>query len=211
MVKLGYKGFEGLVDFPGTIGGAVVNNSGCYGCYLSNLLIAVRLLQTAGNVKILSPQELAFRFRSSALKRGDIRGVILSVTLVLAKGYIEYLKRQAEISHHNRLMTQPGPRNNLGYTYHSLGERTLLGKCLMFVSGIYYICLKMLGEDIHSPGKKKSELEFLLVGGRQVLPYLWSINRFIWKDKKADMVFLQYQKVLRRIYVNPKLEIEIFE
>ena len=145
MVKLGYKGFEGLVDLPGTIGCDVVNNSGCYGCYLSNLLIAVRLLQTDGNVKILSPQELAFRFRSSALKRGEIRGVILSVTLVLAKGDLEYLKRQAEIAHHNRLITQPGPRNNLCSTYHSLGERTLLGKCLMFVSGIYSICLKMLG------------------------------------------------------------------
>ena len=68
---------------PGTIGGAVVNNSGCQ---VSDLLKEVRLLQPDGVVKSLSPQELAFKFRSSALKRGEIKGVILSVTLVLAKG-----------------------------------------------------------------------------------------------------------------------------
>ena len=211
MVKRGYKGFEGLVDLPGTIGGAVVNNSGCYGCQVSDLLKEVRLLQPNGAVKSLSPQELAFKFRSSALKRGEIKGVILSVTLNLAKGQPEELQRLAEKAHQDRLKTQPGPLNNLGSTYHSLGERTLFGKCLWMVSGIYSRCLKMFGEDSFSRGKKKSELEFLLAGGKQVLPYLWSINRFIWKDKRADMVFLQYQKVLRRIYVDPKLEIEIFE
>lgn len=31
MVKRGYKGFEGLVDLPGTIGGAIVNDSGVMG------------------------------------------------------------------------------------------------------------------------------------------------------------------------------------
>ena len=211
MVKMGYVGFEGLVDLPGTIGGAVVNNSGCYGCQVSDLLKEVRLLQPNGAVKSLSHQELAFKFRSSALKRGEIKGVILSVTLVLAKGQSDELKRLADKAHQDRLKTQPGPRNNLGSTYHSLGERTLFGKCLWMMSGIYSRCLKMFGEDSFSRGKKKSELEFLLAGGRQVLPYLWSIDRFIWKDKRADIVFLQYQKVLRRIYIDPKLEIEIFE
>lgn len=64
------------------------------------------------------------------------------------------------------------------------------------MSGIYSKYLSILGKDAEFRGKKKYELDFLLAGGRSVIPYLWSINRFIWKDKRADIIlFLQYQKV----------------
>ena len=211
MVKRGYKGFEGLVDLPGTIGGAVVNNSGCYGCQISDLLLGAKLLQPNGVVRHLSYKELAFTFRSSSLKRGELKGVLLTVTLNLVNGNPDELLRLAEKAHYDRLKTQPGPQNNLGSTYHSLGKRTLFGESLRIVSGIYSKCLSLLEKDVEFRGKKRYELEFILAGGRKVIPYLWSSNRFIWKDNRADQVFLQYQKVLQRIYVEPKLEIEIFE
>lgn len=211
MVKRGYKGFEGLVDLPGTIGGAVVNNSGCYGCQISDLLLGAKLLQPNGVVSYLSPQELAFTFRSSSLKRGEVKGIILTVTLRLVHGDPDELMKLAEIAHQDRLRTQPGPQNNLGSTYYSFGGRTLYGESLRIVSGIYSKCLSLLGKDAKYRGKKRYELEFILAGGRKVIPYLWSSNRFIWKDNRADQVFQQYQKVLKRIYVDPKLEIEIFE
>lgn len=103
MVKGGYKGFEWLVDLPGTIGGAVVNNSRCYGCQISHLLKEVRLLQSDGTVTNLSPQDLAFKFRSSDLKRGEINGVILTVTLILEKGNAAELESLAEKAHQDRL------------------------------------------------------------------------------------------------------------
>lgn len=211
MVERGFKGFEGLIDLPGTIGAAIVNNSGCYGCHVSNLLKEAEVLLPDGQVRSFSSQDLSFQPRSSALKRGEINGVVLSITLALVKGNIKELKILSEIAHQDRLQTQPGPQYNLGTTYHSLGERTLFGKILSIVSGFYSKYLMLLGEDIPTRGKKKYELEFILSGGRQVLPYLWSVNRFIWKDKRADMIFLQYQKVMRRLYVAPQLEIEIFE
>lgn len=211
MVRRGFKGFEGLIDLPGTIGAAIVNNSGCYGCHVSDLLEVVKVLLPDGQVRNFSSQELSFRLRSSALKRGDIKGVVLSVTLALVKGDANKLRKLAEKAHQDRLLTQPGPRNNLGTTYCSLGERTIYGKFLGIISGIYSKCLKLLGEDLSSRGKNKFELEFILSGGRCVLPYLWSMERFIWKDKKADMIFVRYQKIMRRLYLSPKLEIEIFE
>ena len=196
---------------PGTIGGAIVNNSGCYGCQISDLLLGAKLLQPNGVVSFLSPQELAFSFRSSSLKRGEVKGIILSVTLRLVNGDPDELMKLADKAHQDRLRTQPAPQNNLGSTYHSFGKRTLFGKSLSIVSGFYSKCLSLLGKDTEFRGKKKYELEFILAGGRKVIPYLWSSNRFTWKDNRADQVFLQYQKVLQRIYIDPKLEIEIFE
>lgn len=113
MVNMGYKGFEGMIDLPGTIGAAIVNNSGCYGCYVSNMLKEAKVLMLDGVVRSLSSEDLGFRLRSSAIKRGDIKGVILSVILTLNRGDVNELKKLAEKAHQDRLQTQPCPQNNL--------------------------------------------------------------------------------------------------
>ena len=105
MVKRGFKGFEGLIDLPGTIGGAVVNNSGCYGSQISDLLLGAKLLLPNGVVRCLSPQELAFTIRSSSLKRGEVKGIILSVTLRLVNGDPDELMKLADKAHQDRLRT----------------------------------------------------------------------------------------------------------
>ena len=41
LVDKGYLGFYGFVNLPGTIGAAAVNNSGCFGCTISDLVISI--------------------------------------------------------------------------------------------------------------------------------------------------------------------------
>ncbi len=52
----------------------------------------------------LLPEDLKFTKRSSALKRGEIKGVILSVTLRKEYGEAEQLKALAEKNHENRII-----------------------------------------------------------------------------------------------------------
>lgn len=212
MIELGAVGFEGLIDLPGTIGGAVYGNAGCFKCSISSLLKSVKLLKPDGQIVELSYSELSFSKRSSALKRKEIRGVILSVTLMKKlSDNIEKLKALAERNHQQRKQMQPSPAHNLGTTYCQFGKRTLLGEGIRQLGRLYYHLMRVVGYDANTCNRLVWKFELLMVGGRAVVPYLHSLGRFIWKDEKADDVFKKYQKVLNRLYKNPSLEIEIKE
>ena len=49
------SGFEFLSCIPGTIGGGIRMNSGCYGEEISKILISVQVMDLNGNVKVLLP------------------------------------------------------------------------------------------------------------------------------------------------------------
>ncbi len=59
-----------LRTIPGTIGGAVRMNAGCYGSYVADVLESARALTRAGEVVTLAPEDLALGYRSSALPEG---------------------------------------------------------------------------------------------------------------------------------------------
>lgn len=59
MVSLGYIGFSGLVNLPGTVGAAIVNNSSCFNCSISDLVESVLVLDMeAGLERTLSCDEI---------------------------------------------------------------------------------------------------------------------------------------------------------
>jgi UDP-N-acetylmuramate dehydrogenase len=59
----GIAGFEFLTGIPGTIGGAVRMNAGCYGRELQNICISATALDETGAVHKLSLDELDFSYR----------------------------------------------------------------------------------------------------------------------------------------------------
>ena len=59
-----------LRTIPGTIGGALRMNAGCYGSYISDVLVEARAVTRAGAVVTLSPADLALAYRSSTLPEG---------------------------------------------------------------------------------------------------------------------------------------------
>ena len=209
MVESGIKGFEGLIDLPGTIGGAVYGNSGCYGNLISDYLLHVDVLLTDGSIKTFQKEDLHFSQRQSDFKRGVLKGTILRVTLRKEFGNKEELKLLAEKYHNMRKATQPGPQNNLGTTYCKFGARTRKGRLLSLLSGLYSRIYRLFVKDEKVCKRKRFELEFKLVGGSSVLPYLFHEGRFIWKDDKADDAFDKYQTIVKKLYTNPQLEIEI--
>lgn len=62
------SGFEFLSCIPGTIGGAVRMNSGCYGQDISKILVSVQAMDLNGNIKIINSSDIKFYYRGSDLE-----------------------------------------------------------------------------------------------------------------------------------------------
>ena len=61
-----------LRTIPGSIGGAVRMNAGCYGSYVADHLIFVRVITRGGDVVDLPAADLALAYRQSTLPQGAI-------------------------------------------------------------------------------------------------------------------------------------------
>jgi UDP-N-acetylmuramate dehydrogenase len=61
-----------LATIPGTLGGAVKMNAGCYGRYLADVFVSARGVTRRGDAVILSSQDMGFAYRSSGLPDGLI-------------------------------------------------------------------------------------------------------------------------------------------
>ena len=60
-----YKDFEFLSCIPGSIGGAIAMNSGCYGHEISKLVLSVQALTLSGQTKNFARNQIDFFYRGS--------------------------------------------------------------------------------------------------------------------------------------------------
>ena len=61
------SGFEFLSCIPGTIGGGIRMNSGCYGEDISKILISVQVMDLSGRVKVVHSSDIKFSYRGCNL------------------------------------------------------------------------------------------------------------------------------------------------
>ncbi len=66
--KKSIKDFEFFTGIPGTIGGAVKMNAGCYGSQTADKLIKILAINKFGQIKYFNKEELKMKYRSSNLK-----------------------------------------------------------------------------------------------------------------------------------------------
>ena len=60
-------GFEFLSCIPGTIGGGIRMNSGCYGEDISKILISVQVMDLDGKIKVIYSSDIKFSYRECNL------------------------------------------------------------------------------------------------------------------------------------------------
>ncbi|MEE9140417.1 MAG: UDP-N-acetylmuramate dehydrogenase [Alphaproteobacteria bacterium] len=65
--QAGIAGLEFLAGVPGTIGGALRMNAGAYGVEMKDVTVAAEALDATGRVHRLTPRELGFSYRGSAV------------------------------------------------------------------------------------------------------------------------------------------------
>jgi UDP-N-acetylmuramate dehydrogenase len=212
MIYEGVKGFEGLIDLPGTVGSSVYNNSSCYECSITEMLIKIEFLQNDNKIDILYPEDLGFTLRSSSLKRKEKKGVILRV--YLKKEYRispQQLIAIAENNHRHRKTTQEGSVNNLGSCFNYLKRNGFIYIILRVISFLCKIIAILLSINKERQEQIKRYIYFSLLGYSSILPYISrkSINCFIWRDDNADVAFLKYKEWMKKVYKTEHLEIEI--
>jgi len=65
-------GFEFLSCIPGTVGGGLKINSGCFGVEFKDILVSVQVVDKKGNIKTIPSSGIKFGYRQSPLDRDFI-------------------------------------------------------------------------------------------------------------------------------------------
>ena len=80
----GVRGLETLSGIPGTVGASVIQNIGAYGAEISDTVVSIDFLEfPSGSRRTILADELELGLRTSALKTGKLRGIVLGVTFSL--------------------------------------------------------------------------------------------------------------------------------
>lgn len=202
MIKAGYVGFEGLTDLPGTIAGAVYGNSGCRHCSINELVTAIELLTDDG-IKHINADDLKLSYRSTALKRKEIKGTILRVGLRKRKGNPDKLIEIANKNHEHRKRFQPSGANNLGTTFNGGKYPTIKGRLLKSLEK----CIQII--TFNKDGRHSYPIVLKCIGRGHFAPYVYRWNRYIFLDARAHVLFSEYVRFVRSLYKDARLEIEI--
>ena len=65
-------GFEFLSCIPGSIGGAIIMNSGCYGQEISQVLVSLKIMDFNGDIKEILKKDIEFYYRGTNLPKNII-------------------------------------------------------------------------------------------------------------------------------------------
>ena len=135
--KLGYKGFEWASGIPGTIGGCIYNNAGCYDSEISDNLIDVTVF-CDNKIYCLRKDELSFSYRNSTFKMNN-KFVILKAKFKFEKCDPEELLDLIKVRTNKRIESQPLEYPSCGSVFRNpegliagklIDEANLKGKCV---------------------------------------------------------------------------------
>jgi UDP-N-acetylmuramate dehydrogenase len=103
-----------LRTIPGSIGGAVRMTAGCYGSYVADHLVEVRVVTRAGEVEVLPASDLHLRYRQSDLPEGAI---LLDATFRAARADPAALQARMADQIARRDASQPTKDRSAGSTF----------------------------------------------------------------------------------------------
>ena len=114
----GLRGFEFAIGVPGTVGGAVYQNAGCWGKELREVLVEARGFQPGADHRTWTLKDLQLRYRTSALRDGPLHGaLVIDATIKLERGDGEEAKRLMAKLTAERNQTQPIKTKNCGSVF----------------------------------------------------------------------------------------------
>ena len=106
--------FTFLRTIPGSIGGAVRMNAGCYGSYTADVFVKATAVMRSGEIVILNAADLNFQYRQTNLPEG---AVLVSVVLEGSSGDPAELHARMEDQLAKRDASQPTKDRSAGSTF----------------------------------------------------------------------------------------------
>lgn len=101
----GLTGLEAWNGLPGTVGGAVRGNAGCFGVECKDILESATVWMPGEGVKTVVVEALDYGYRESRLKREG--GVVLAATFRLARGEKAAIEARMKEVARSRIQKQP--------------------------------------------------------------------------------------------------------
>ena len=108
------KNLEFYIGIPGTIGGAIKMNAGCYGNETKDVVKKVIIIDRFGSEKELYIDDLKFNYRSSII---DDTSIVKEVFFNLEKGEKEKIKSEMNSIINKRHISQPLNQKTGGSTF----------------------------------------------------------------------------------------------
>lgn len=207
MVNEGYLGYEGLVGIPGTVGGAAINNSGAFGCEMSNVVRGVWCLSMKdGSLKYFRNADLQYKIRSSILK-GQNKFLVLSVDLdIQRKGEPKELISKMDQNMKIRRTQIDGKRKSLGTIFVASSMQELY---------CHHRTATFCGKLLNLPNKYlfhrhdwEVAIRFFCLGHLELAKYCDSLGRFCWSEDTTERDFFHYINIMQSL-AKGKLELEI--
>src|SRR5467141_5090271 len=112
------RGFEFAIGVPGTVGGAVYQNAGCWGKEIGEVLVEVEGFVPEGGRHKWTATDLKLGYRTSALRDGHLKGaLVVSATVRLKQGDGEEARQLMAKLTRERNETQPIKTKNCGSVF----------------------------------------------------------------------------------------------
>jgi len=179
------SGFEFLSCIPGTIGGAVRMNSGCYEEEISQILVSLQVMDFKGNIKVIRSSDIKFFYRGSSL---DDNLIFISATFRGIKDHKLNIQKKTNNFMEKKKMTQPAKIKTCGSTFKNLKNK----KAWKLIKDSGCVGMKVGGAQI-----SEKHCNFFVNNG---------------KAKSEDLEKLIYKvkdKVLNKTGENLELELQI--
>jgi UDP-N-acetylmuramate dehydrogenase len=123
-----FTGLEWAGGLPGSLGGAIYGNAGCFGGEMKDIVEEVISLDiTKKKYKIIkrSNKECRFSYRSSIFKKNKGREIILEAVLRFQKGKRSLIKSAVEEKINYRMTRQPLEYPNIGSIFKNVNFKNI--------------------------------------------------------------------------------------
>lgn len=112
----GFQGAEFLAGIPGTVGGALAMNAGCYGSEIWEIVVQVLSISRDGTLNLRRPADYAIGYRSVVL-RSKAEEWFAAVWLKLPRGNSIAAQEKVRDLLKRRIMSQPLNKPNAGSVF----------------------------------------------------------------------------------------------
>ena len=109
--EAGLTNLEWICGIPGSIGGALVMNAGCYGWEMVDVLEEIELIDPQGGRHKVAPQDVAPRYRATTLPQGWYYG---AAVFKLENGKKDEIRQRMREVNTKRRLSQPLELPNAG-------------------------------------------------------------------------------------------------
>ena len=158
------SGFEFLSCIPGTIGGGIRMNSGCYGEDISKILLSVQAMDLSGKMRVIYSPDIKFSYRDCNL---DSKLIFVSATFRGKKDNKINIQRKINNLVKKKKKDQPSQIKTCGSTFKNPGN----GKAWQFIKdsgcagmnvGDAYISQKHCNFFVNKRKARSKDLENLI-------------------------------------------------